>query len=265
MSAIEIIDKLPLWGVFLISIAIILLSLEFGFQIGRRERGRSSDSGKIQTGPVVAASLGLLAFILAFTFGAVTSRFDERKQLVLDEANAIGTTYLRADVLPANDRAMVQQLLLDYVTLRIDVAQAVQIERLGELQGKSEEIQRELWSRAVDITEQQPTPSTGLFMQSVNDVIDLHQMRLTVLQYHRMPVIFWVALYGLTVVAMVVGGYDSGLTGGRRSVTTVMSLALAFSVVLILVVALDRPGQQLSKVTQAALVDVQKQMRRSTY
>ena len=75
---------------------------------------RLTGGEKIQTGPVVAASLGLLAFMLAFTFGAVTKRYDDRKQLVLDEANAIGTACLRADLLPEPDRDSVRRLLYDY-------------------------------------------------------------------------------------------------------------------------------------------------------
>ena len=75
--------------------------------------------------------------------------------------------------------------------------------------------------------------------------------------------IFWIALYGLTVLAMIIGGYDAGLAGGRRSATTLLSVSLAFSMVLILVVSLDRPQIELAKVNQAALLDLQRTMQRS--
>jgi hypothetical protein len=263
VTTIENFDNLPVWGVFILSVIAILLAIEAGFRLGRRARERPSKQGRIQIGSVVAASLGLLGFILAITFGSVISRYDDRRQLVLDEANAIGTTYLRADVLTDVDRAATYRILDDYVTLRIEVVQGDNSDQLKDFLKRSEELLDELWSQAVTIAEQQPTPISALFMRSVNQVVDLHQARVTVGKDHRMPVIFWFALYGLTVIAMVVGGYDSGLTGGRRSFTAHMSLTLAFSVVLALVVALDRPVGQISGVSQAAMVDIQQKIRRS--
>jgi len=264
----EFMDGVPFWGVFVASVVIILLSVEIGFRLGRWQHGRLPAGEKIQTGPVVAASLGLLAFILAFTFGAVTKRFDERKQLVLDEANAIGTAYLRADLLPETDRDSIRRVLYDYVTLRLDAVQLSNTNKLDDQQleqmiARSEELQMQLWSTAVAIADQQPTPISALFVQSLNELIDLHQMRITLAFEHRMPTIFWIALFGLAILAMLVGGYDSGLAGGRRSATTIMSLALAFSLVMLLVIALDRPQQRLSTVNQAALMDVQRGIQRS--
>ena len=263
MNVIEYMDRLPLWAIFFASVSIILLSIEIGFRLGKRQRSRLVAREKIQTGPVVAASLGLLAFILAFTFGSVTSRVADRQQLVLDEANAIGTTYLRADLLEPSDRNEIQHILYDYVNLRLEILEDGWFQKIQEGIAKSEEIQSELWSRAVAIAVRNPTPLSSLFLQSLNDLIDLHQERVTVGIHHRMPGIFWIALYGLTVLAMIIGGYDAGLAGGRRSATTLLSVSLAFSVVLILVVALDRPQIELLKVNQAALVDLQHAMQRS--
>jgi hypothetical protein len=263
MTFMEIFDTLPLWGVFLLSVTVILVAIEVGFRLGKRARERPSKLGKIQIGSVVAASLGLLGFILAFTYGSVISRYDVRKQLVLNEANAVGTTYLRADVLTDVDRAVVYRILDDYVTLRIVVVQGDNLDQVEDFLKKSEELLDELWSVAVTIAEQNPTPISALFMQSVNQVVDLHQARITVGNDHRMPTIFWFALYGLTLIAMVVGGYDSGLNGGRRSFTALISLTLAFSVVLALVVAIDRPVGQITGVSQAAMVDIQQKIRRS--
>jgi hypothetical protein len=265
MTTIEIFDNLPFWGVFLLTVAVILVAIEVGFRLGRRARERPSKLGKIQIGSVVAASLGLLGFILAFTYSSVISHYDLRKQLVLDEANAVGTTYLRADVLTDVDRAAVYRILDDYVTLRIEVVQGDNRDQFEDFLKRSEELLDGLWFVAVTIAEQHPTPPiSALFMQSVNQVVDLHQARVTVGNDHRMPAIFWFALYGLTVIAMVVGGYDSGLNGGRRSFTALISLTLAFSVILALVVALDRPFGPISGVSQAAMVDIQQKIRRST-
>lgn len=263
MNIIELLDKLPLWGILVTSTAIIYFSTEFGFLLGKRARERATGKRRIQTATVVAATMGLLAFVLAFTFGTVTSRNNELKHLVLDDVNAIGTTWLRADLLPETDRAEVRKILHDYVTLRIDSVQGATPQKIEHAIKRSSELQNELWSRAVAIARQNPTPISSLFLQSLNDMIDLHQKRVTVAIYHRLPSIFWLVLYGLTILAMVAGGYDVGLVGGRRSITTLLVVTLAFSVVLYLVVALDRPRTQLKTISQAALIDLQQDIRRS--
>ena len=113
------------------------------------------------------------------------------------------------------------------------------------------------------IANHNPTPITALFLQSVNEVIDMHEKRVTVSVSHRMEAIFWITLYGLTVFAMFAAGYDAALKGGRHAIKSVLMVAVAFSIVLTLVVTLDRPRQDLSPVTQAALIDLQNDIRHS--
>ena len=263
MALINFMDGLSLWWIFLASVAIILISNEVGFQLGSKRRRLLAAEDKIQTGPVVAASLGLLAFILAFTFGSVASRYDERKQLVLSEANVIGTTYLRIDLLPQTDRTEIRGIVYDYVTMRIDALKSGKRQQIQQGIVRSKELQDELWSRAVAIAAQNPTPVSVLFLQSVNELIDMHQRRVTVGLHLRMPENFWIVLYSLTALAMVIGGYDAGLIGRRRSITTLLAVSLAFSMVLLLVVALDRPLHPFAIVNQAALIDVQQDIHRS--
>lgn len=242
---------------------IIFISLEFGFQLGNWQRARSAVDKTIHIGPVVAATLGLLAFMLAFTFSTVSDHFDLRRQLVLDEANAIGTAHLRTKLLPEAERVVAQRLLHDYVTQRVEVVQYGAAEQKTQGVDRSRALQDKLWSRAVAIADQNPAPITALYLESLNELIDLHQERVTVDIHHRMPAIFWVALYGLVIVAMVEGGYDAGLSGGRRSITSNLAVVMAFSVILILLVALDRPRQRLSEIDQAALITVQQDILRS--
>ena len=92
-----IIDAQPLWALYIINIAIVLISAEAGWRLGNYRRQRPDHEEDAPVGAIVGATIGLLAFLLAFTFGMAASRYDTRKQLVLQEANAIGTTYLRAD------------------------------------------------------------------------------------------------------------------------------------------------------------------------
>lgn len=265
MNVTELLDGFSLLPIFLVMVLSIILSIEFGFRLGKRQRKRAPDGAKIETGAVVAASLGLLAFMLAFTFGAVTSNYSDRKQLLLDEVNAVGTLFLRADLLPASERDKVRGILSNYVNLRIEGVQALQLDRSirrGEFQQRvksfitrSEKIQAELWSIAVAVADQSPTPINALFVQALNEVIDLHEKRITVAIFHRMPAIFWITLFGLTILAMTVSGYNSGVSGGRRSLTATVGLTLAFTAVLLLIVALERPGQVV--VSQEVLIKLQ--------
>src|SRR5262245_43324784 len=110
----------PIWGVFLATVAVALLSIEGGFRLGQYRRRRSVQEDRPPVGEMVAATLALLAFLLAFTFGLAASRFDVRRGLVVDEANAIGTTYLRAALLPEPHRTAVRKLLRNYADVRLE-------------------------------------------------------------------------------------------------------------------------------------------------
>ena len=257
MNIHHVVDGLPLWVIFIASVIVIVSSSEVGFLLGKRHSGKGSTGRKISTGPVVASSLGLMAFMLAFTFGAVASRFDDRKDLVLEEANAIGTAFLRADLLPRIERDRMQKLLYDYISLRIEAVESGDAEQIEQALIRSEAMQNEMWSMAVSFAGRDRSPVAALFLQSLNQVIDLQQKRVTVSTYHRMPAVFWFTLCGLAILSMVIGGYENGLSGGRRSITTRLVVSIAFSMVLILIVALERPFVELASVSQAALIDVQ--------
>src|SRR5690606_20086363 len=110
-------------------------------------------------------------------------RFVERRQLVLEEANAIGTTYLRASFLPPPHRDEVQTLLRQYVELR----RAATPEELPMALERSQTLHRALWAEAIASSEQKPDPITALFVQSLNQMLDLHESRVTVALHQRMP------------------------------------------------------------------------------
>ena len=185
--------SLPLWGVFLVTVAIILLAIEGGFRLGTYRRRRSEGEDKPPVGEMVAATLALLAFILAFTFGLAGSWFDGRRRLVVDEANAIGTTYLRAGMLPEPHRSDVRDLLREYVDVRLE---AVQPGKLGESVRRSEGLHARLWAEATAVAEKQPSSVVvGLFIWSLNEVIDLHAKRIALGPRTRLPGTIWATLY----------------------------------------------------------------------
>jgi hypothetical protein len=249
-------DALPLWGLFLAIVVLVLVSIEAGHRLGGYRRRRSDQEQDAPVGAMVGSTLGLLAFMLAFTFGMAASRFDTRKALVLDEANAIGTTYLRAAMLP-DRRDDVRGLLRDYVDARLE---AVKTGRLEEGLRRSEDLQARLWAAAVALGQQHPNSIVvGLFVESLNEVIDLHAARVTAGLRNRIPGAIWVTLFALAVLSLGAMGYHSGLAGTARS-PAVLAVAFAFSAVIGLVVDLDRPQEGTLTVSQQALVDLRQSM-----
>ncbi|MHB9139642.1 MAG: hypothetical protein ACYC4Q_09590, partial [Victivallaceae bacterium] len=118
MEVKMMLELLPLWLFYVLSVAIVFVSAMTGFRIGKNLRLRKKGQSEAPIGTIVGAMLGLLAFILAFTFGMAASRFDVRKNLLLDETNAIGTAFLRADFLPSPQRQDTRMLLKKYVDIR---------------------------------------------------------------------------------------------------------------------------------------------------
>lgn len=249
-------DALPLWGLFAAIVLVVLLSVECGYRLGKYRHSRSKQEKEAPVGAMVGATLGLLAFILAFTFGLAAARFDTRREVLLDEANAIGTTYLRAGMLP-DRREEIRALLREYVDVRL---KAVLSNNIAEGMRQSLNIQDQLWAQAVAVGEKNPNSIVvGLFMQSLNEVIDLHAKRVQAGLRNRIPAAFWVALFAVAVFSLATMGYHSGLAGTSRSLA-VLAVAFTFSAVIGLIADLDRPQEGGLKVSQQALIDLRQSM-----
>jgi len=251
-----VLDLLPLSALFLAIVALVLAAIEGGHRLGSYRHGLPGREKDAPVGAMVGAMLGLLAFMLAFTFGMAASRFDTRKQLVLEEANAIGTTYLRTAMLP-DKREEIRALLRSYVDNRLE---AVRSDRVANEIVKSEEIQGQLWSAATAVALQHPNSIiVGLFVQSLNEVIDLHAKRVTASLRNRIPGTIWLALLTIATLSLAAMGYHSGLVGTVRSLAVIV-VAVTFSAVIALIADLDRPQEGSLTVSQQALIDVRQSM-----
>lgn len=250
----EPLDVFPLWALLIAIMLLVLLSIEGGYRLGKFV-GRPEQEKDTPLGEMVGATLGLLAFLLAFTFGLAASRYDTRRELVLDEANAIGTTYLRAAMLPEGGDEL-RALLRQYVDLRLA---ATDPRQLPQLIRRSELLQNRLWERSIPIATRHPDSIVaGLFVQSLNEMIDIHAKRLAHGR-NRIPPAIWAALYGVTVLSFAALGYHAGLARGRRS-PAVVPVAFTFAVVIGLIADLDRPREGALTVSQQPLIDVRQSM-----
>ena len=190
MMADTFIDVLPLWLLYLVVATIVVLSIELGWRLGNHQRQRHAEEGKAPVSAPVGATIGLLAFLLAFTFGMAATRYDSRKAVVLQEANAIGTTYLRTDFLPDVLRNEARTALREYLKSRTGGAAAIMS---PEGMAQSAALHDQLWSIATHAETISDTVSVGLFVQSLNDVIDLDTIRVTA-NRNRIPGSIWLML-----------------------------------------------------------------------
>lgn len=251
-------DVIPLWFLFLATCLLSWLALLGGYRFGGWRHAHVVEEKESSLGPVVASILGLLAFLLAFTFSLAATRFDARRQAVLDEANAIGTTYLRTRLLPEPQRTKTANLLRKYVDVRI---RGIEEHNVEEAIIQSEQLHELIWSEAVKATENKNSEPvmTGLFVQSLNQSIDLHATRIHAGIRSRIPMSIWAALLALALLSMASVGYQAGLAATRRS-PAMFGLVLAFAGVLYLIADLDRSLEGFLTVSQQALVDLQRNM-----
>ena len=257
-----ILDQFPIWVVFLATVAVVLVAAEVGFRIGMWRQRRDPDSGKTpMTGAVVGGVLGLMAFLLAFSIGIVIGQQNGRKTMVITEANAVGTAYLRAGFLGEPDQTSSRELLREYVEVRL--AAAADPTLLESTVKRSEEIHAQLWSIVEDNVRQgQDSDIMGLFVNAVNEVIDVHTLRLAAVDL-RLPRLLGVVLYAATVLSFLLVGVASS-ADRKRDPVTILLFALAFVAVLMIIVDLDRPQQGLLTVSQTAMQDLLRSMTAPT-
>lgn len=249
-------DSPTLLGVFVVSVGLTLICSGIGSWIGRRDHTNDPEGTKHYNSAAVGAALGLLAFMLALTFGSTTSRHDVRKQLVLSEANAIGTAFLRTELLPQPYKDEAKCLLTKYTAVRLQTQTVGDRSVWNRSIAESEELHHKLWKLAIKATEPSPTEHTHLYLEANNELIDLHQERITYGIEFRLPILFWITLFALTGISTLMAGYEEGFSGYRRTYKMIFPLAIAFALMITLIFALDRPSKLFS-ITHEPLKDVQ--------
>jgi len=244
---------LHLAGLFVL--LLLLASLEFGFQLGKfiARRRTPTEGEKSSVNFATAGMMGLLAFLLGVSLSMASDRYQQRRDSVLAEANAIGTAWLRASVATGAEGEAMQRLLRDYTETRIAVVRGssdpAEVDRLNQ---RTNNLQNELWQRARGIAERSPTPISGLLLSSLNDMIDLS---LTNRRNFTSHVPAYVLRLLLTVSVFAVGsvGYGFGLVGSRQPGLSVMLLGV-WTLAIVLIVDIDRPQSGEIRIDPAPLV-----------
>jgi len=185
----------------------------------------------------------LLGLLLGFTVAMVLPRFDERRQLVIDEANAIGTTMLRAEMLPEPQRSKSLELLREYAVARRDFATME-----GATLQPTKALQAQLWQQIVSVTQQSQTAVITAYMQTLNDAIDVSQKRLASFE-NRIPKSVWMII----VAVAVFQGFVAGFSLRRRFWFSLVMTPLVIAIVVALIADLDSPHTGLIRVEQNSM------------
>ena len=255
-------DQLPLLPLMVFCVVAQVLFIEFGFRYGRRDQKRGKPQ-MAQVRAIMGASLGLLAFMLAFSFSIAQKHFEERTRAYMMEVSAIDSAFRGADLLEPKASVLAKDMLRQFASLRLDTVQAVREgdgDRVLAMVRESERMHDVLWGLAESAMEGQGEgEDTGIFAQSVLAMIAAHDARLQAAIFNRISPIIWLTLFGMALLSMVVMGYQAGLTGTRSSLAT-WTLAITFSAVMMLITDLDRPNMTLFHLDQGLMMELENRM-----
>jgi hypothetical protein len=238
--------------IFLVGAAFIIAASEFGRWIGVKVGKNGGDN----VATLETATLTLLALMIGFTFAMALTRFEARRAGVLHEANAIGTTALRARLLPDPERNATLKLLREYVQSRLDVVGRTLSEKeVRALIQRSDALQAALWQQAKAMAaKDRAMVPTGQFIQSLNEMIDIQTERVDAYR-NRLPTVVVAALFAIAMVAGGLSGYSAGI-GGTRKRPPIYIIGLLIAAVIVVILDLDRPAEGFIKVDQPPIIDV---------
>lgn len=249
-------STLPLWLIFLLTLGLVLVAAEIGYRAGELRQKAATREKEAPVGGMVGASLGLLAFLLAFTFGFGANIFQAKREAMLEESNAIGTAFLRTDFLPAAERLAARDQLRNYVDIRLAAAESGNFE---DAMQRSDQIHATLWADAVTVASGNPTAVMALYVDALNKVVDQHSTRVMVALRSQIPKTIWIALYGIAFFAFGTMGYHSGLATTPRSYA-ILAVAIIFSSVIWLIADLDTSQQGVLRISQQTMFDLRNTM-----
>ena len=210
----------------------MLVFLEIGRRVGSRRLANDPEGARAGTGTVESAVFALLGLLIAFTFSGAATRFDVRRNLVVQETNAIGTAYLRADLLPEADAAKVRALLREYAQLRMRYYVTRDVAELADVNAKTAKTQDALWAAVRGPASANPTPLTQLMVVSANDVIN-SQGYTQAAWWNRIPVGAWVLMFVMGLSANFLVGVGAKRPGAERKLLAVLPFIVACAFFLI--------------------------------
>lgn len=242
--------------VFLFSFLILWLSAQAGVYLRKKSRTVEEEE-RTDWGTVIASTLTLLGLIIAFSFSMAISRYDQRKQREAQEANAIGTEYVRAGLLSASDAEKVQNSLKEYVHQRILFYQTQNSSQLHQIDGDTTQLENSLWSVAQSASRVQPTPPIALVAAGMNDVLNARGYTQAA-WWNRIPAAAWSLMFGIAVLCNLLFGYAAH----RDGILLLLVLPLALSISFFLIADIDSPRGGVIRITPHNLLSLSDSLNR---
>jgi hypothetical protein len=227
-----------LCGLFVCLLGAIL----FGISTGRRRRRKLGEAAELGTGAVDGAVYALLGLLIAFTFSGAAARFDERRGLIVEEANDIGTAWLRLDMLPASAQPGLRQLMIDYTQSRLDTYRLVpDLAAVAEELALTQQLRARIWAEATAAVRApgQDTAAAMLLMPALNAMFDIVTTR-TMASLKHPPREIYLTLFALSVLSAFLGGQAMGLAQWQ-SRFHILAFPLIISIVIVMIIDIEHP------------------------
>ncbi len=232
-------------------IAGVVAAHEIGFWLGSLSRSNDEPFNR-QVALVRTSTAALVAFLIGFAFSGAASRFIDRLDIIVTEANALGTAYLRADTIAEPQRGELKAALKEYTADRVTLLSREGRDQIGPLLAKVSRLHERMWSSAIRAT-QNNAPLMAVVLPPINEVIDLHSTHLAMARRH-LPIPIMAVLLGTAAVGVGMMGFGNGRLGRRFSVLdSVYGAVLA--VALWMTIDLDYPGMGLIRLSNLPVVE----------
>ncbi|OPZ31312.1 MAG: hypothetical protein BWZ02_00272 [Lentisphaerae bacterium ADurb.BinA184] len=249
-------SQLEAWPVSLALVLAMPVAVSVGYRIGHRLREQTGDTGRGHFGAVQGSLLGLLALLLGFSFSMSTARYEVRRALVMEDANALTGLYLDSSLLPEPQRGQFRELLGQYVGVRTDprlVQGRITVEALAAGLARAEELHRRMWELARDMLRASPTvPGAEGLLSALKDALSVHRRRVYAYE-SRVPGVIIALLFGAAVTSAGAVGYSGGL-GRYHGWPASILLTVLVSGTIYVILDLDRPQSGLIRVDQTPLL-----------
>ena len=219
----------------------MLLMLTLGQRLGQRSLGQETDVVRSRLTGVETAIFGLMGLMIAFTFSGAAARYEMRRQLIVEEANAIGTAYLRLDLLPAASQPALREKFRRYAEARIAVYRVLPDIGASDVQAAiAMTLQNEIWTGALTALKEAPSQATIVVVPALNHMIDVTTTRASAAHTHTPKLIFAVLLI-LGLVCSFLAGYVLAYTKTRNVRLHIVAFAVVVTLTTYVIFDLDYP------------------------
>jgi hypothetical protein len=232
-------------------IAGVVAAHEIGFLLGSLTRSADEPFDR-QVGLVRTSTAALVAFLIGFAFSGAASRFIDRQDMIVKEANALGTAYLRADTIADPQRGELKVALKEYTADRVTLLSREGRDQIEPLLAKVSGLHERMWRAVINATKDN-APLMAVVLPPINEVIDLHSTHLSMARRH-MPIPIMTVLLGTAAIGVGMIGFGNGRIGRRFSVLDAVYGAV-LAAALWMTIDLDYPGIGIIRVSNLPLVE----------